>query len=203
MQQQAAPLVDRRSPYGNSSLRPRRVFGCSGATQSGAEEVPRSQRRRGESRAVIADPRDGHLTIEHAKDSSPGLALPVDRAAVPNRHNPSRRTVATEVFWWNSCQKRAPLQLIRLVHWACRLSLMFSASIGGLTSVRRARWAGNNVTALTARCAGPTRLGGNACIQVRRLRARTGYAFAPRRTTVWAPRPWATRRVSGLTLPAK
>ena len=128
VQQQAPKFVDRRSPYGNSALRPRRVFGCSGATQSGAKEVPRSQRRRGERSAVIVDPRDGHLTIAHTKDSSPGIALPLDRAAVPNRHNPSRRTVATAVFWWNSCQKPALLQLIRL-----QIHFLFRGSSAGLT----------------------------------------------------------------------
>lgn len=46
VQQQALELVDRRSPYGNGSLRPRRVFGFGGATQSGAKEVPRSECRR-------------------------------------------------------------------------------------------------------------------------------------------------------------
>ena len=42
-----------------------------------------------------------------------------------------------------------------------------------------------------------------ACDHAHLGRHLRGYAFAPRRTTVWAPRPWATRRVSGLTLPAK
>src|SRR6476660_1829118 len=116
MGQQPPEFRDRRPPYGNGPLGLRRVLGFGGAAQRRTEEVPGPQHGRGQNRPARARPGDGDLALEHAEDRACGIPLPVDRAPVPNRHDPCRRTVAAQVRGWNSSQERASIEIVRIAH---------------------------------------------------------------------------------------
>src|SRR6185295_11063622 len=134
--QQLPEFLDRRPPYGNGPLGLRRVLGLGGPAQRRTEEIPGPQDSGGQSRSARARPGDGHLPLEHAEDRACGIPLPVDRAPVPDRRDPCRRTVAPQVRGRNSSQERASIEIARIAHGPFTLGRF--ASVHYASSAERA-----------------------------------------------------------------